>query len=95
MESVDGIFSTFHTHKEFFPTLQVATALLVAGPTLTFLIPWQTPFASTSSYSSVVQSTSLRLVPINAHVIVETWRPKRRQNMIITAVTIFVGLSCR
>jgi len=27
----------------------VATALLVAGPTLTFWMPWQTPFASTSS----------------------------------------------
>jgi len=36
---------------------QVATTLLVAGPTLTFWIPWQTPFASTSSCSSVVQST--------------------------------------
>jgi len=35
---------------------QVATALLVAGSTLTFWIP---PFASTSSYSSVVQSTRL------------------------------------
>jgi len=36
----------------------VATALLVAGSTLTFRIPCQTPFASTSccSYSSVVQS---------------------------------------
>jgi len=33
----------------------VATALLVAGFTLTFWLPWQTPFASTSSYSSVVQ----------------------------------------
>ena len=28
---------------------QVATALLVAGSTLTFWILWQTPFASTSS----------------------------------------------
>jgi len=32
----------------------VATALLVAGSTLTFWIPGQTLFASTSSYSSVV-----------------------------------------
>jgi len=31
----------------------VATALQVAGSTLTFWIPWQTPFASTSSYSSL------------------------------------------
>ena len=39
---------------------QVATALLVAGSTLTFWIPWQTPFASTSSsYSTVVQSAKL------------------------------------
>jgi len=37
----------------------VATALLVAGSTLTFWIPWQTSFASTSSYSSVVQSARL------------------------------------
>ena len=45
--------------------VQVATALLVAGSTLTF------PFTSTSLYSSVVQSAAnLRLVPINAHV---TW----------------------
>jgi len=51
---------------------QVATALLVAGPTLTFWIPWQTRFAFTYSYSSVVQSTRL-LVPINAHV---TWWPR-------------------
>jgi len=36
--------------------LQVATALLVADYTLTFWILWQTLFASTSSYSSVVQS---------------------------------------
>ena len=35
---------------------QVVTALLVAGSTLTYWIP---PFASTSSYSSVVQSTRL------------------------------------
>ena len=33
--------------------IQVATALLVAGSTLTFWIPWQTSFASTSSYSSL------------------------------------------
>ena len=35
------------------------TALLVASSTLSFWIPGQTPFASTSSYSSVVQSTRL------------------------------------
>ena len=39
--------------------IQVATALLVAGSTLTFWIPWQTWFASTSSYSSIVQSARL------------------------------------
>jgi len=33
----------------------VATALLVAGPTRTFWIHGQTPFASTSLYSSVVE----------------------------------------
>jgi len=40
----------------FFILVQVATALLVAGSTLTFWIP---PFASTSSYSSVFQSARL------------------------------------
>ena len=39
--------------------LQVVTAILVASSTLTFWISWQTPFASTSSYSSVIQSTRL------------------------------------
>ena len=57
--------------------VQVATAHLVAGSTLTFWILWQTPFASASSYSSIVQSSrllvqlqeaNLHLVPINAHV---------------------------
>jgi len=33
----------------------VATALLVAGPTLTFWIPWQTLFASSCSYLSVIE----------------------------------------
>jgi len=37
----------------------VATALLVAGSTLNFWIPWQTPFAPTSSYSNIVQSARL------------------------------------
>ena len=36
----------------------MATALLVAGSTLTFWIPWQTQCASTSLYSSVVQSAT-------------------------------------
>ena len=77
----------------------MATALLVVGSTLTFWIPWQTSFASTSSYSSVVQrarllvylqAANLRFVPINAHVtwwhVAESWRLKRRQN-VITALT--------
>jgi len=34
---------------------QMATALLVAGPTLTLWKPGQTLFASTRSYSSLVQ----------------------------------------
>ena len=42
----------------------MATALLVAGPTLTFWIPGQTLFASTTSYSSLVQR--LRHVLISA-----------------------------
>jgi len=37
----------------------VATALLVAGSTLTFWIPWQTSFAPTSLYSSVVEIARL------------------------------------
>ena len=43
--------------------LQVATALLVAGPTLTFWIPGQTLFASASSYSSLVQSLPVQWFP--------------------------------
>jgi len=43
------------THTKFSP-IQVATALLVAGSTLTFWIPWQTSFASTSSFSSFAES---------------------------------------
>ena len=39
--------------------VQVATALLVAGSTLTFWILSRTSFAFTSSYSSVVQSDRL------------------------------------
>ena len=39
--------------------LQVATALLVAGSTLILWIPWQTLFASTRLYSSIVQSARL------------------------------------
>ena len=74
----------------------MATALLVAGSTLTFWIP---RFASTSSYSSVVQSArncrqlaygSFRLAHMSrddhAVELIEPWRPKRRQN-IITALT--------
>jgi len=46
----------------------VATALLVAGPTLTLWIPGQTLLASTSSYSSLVRSLPVQwFVPINAH----------------------------
>jgi len=37
------------------PYIQVATTLLVAGPTLTLWIPGQIVFASTISYSSLVQ----------------------------------------
>ena len=61
----------------------MATTLLVAGSTLTFWIPSQTPFASTSSYSSVVvQSARLSWPPCRrlnygsfqlTHV---TWRPR-------------------
>ena len=81
-----------------FLLLQVATALLVAGSTLTFWIPWQTPFASTSSYSSVVPPANLWLVPINAHVtwwyavqLIEPWRPRRRQNIIAALTTLPQG----
>ena len=42
-----------------FNLLQVATALLVAGSTLTI---WIRPFASTSSYSSVVKAAARVIV---------------------------------
>ena len=85
----------------------MTTALLVAGYTLTFWILWQTSFASTSSYSSDVQSARLLvelhaanwwLVPINAHVtwwhavhLIEPWRPKQRQNVITALTTLSQG----
>jgi len=43
----------------------VATALLVAGPTLTLWIPGRTPFTSTSSYSSLVQSRTVQMARSN------------------------------
>ena len=77
----------------------MATALLVAGSTLTF---WISPFASTSSYSSVVKALgcscncrrlacdSFQLTHMSrddhAVQLIEPWRPRRRQN-IITALT--------
>jgi len=77
----------------------VATALLVAGSTLTFWIPL---FASTSSYSSVVKAQGcycncrrlacctfqLTHMSRDDHAVqlIEPWRPRRRQN-IITALT--------
>ena len=45
--------------QQFHLVLQVATTLLVAGPTLTLWIPGQTLFASTSSYSRLVQRLAL------------------------------------
>jgi len=41
----------------------VVTELLVAGSTLTYWIP---PFASTSSYSSVVQSSRLARIIVGS-----------------------------
>ena len=77
----------------------MATALLVAGSTLTFWIP---PFASTSSYPSVVKAlgcscncrrlaySSFQLTHMSrdddAVQLIEPWQPRRRQN-IITALT--------
>ena len=77
----------------------MATALLVAGSTLTF---WILQFVSISSYSSVVQalgcphncrrltygSFQLTHMSRDDHAVrlIEPWRPKRRQN-ITTAFT--------
>jgi len=76
--------------------LLVATAFLVAGSSLTFWIP---PFASTSSYSTAIQSTGLLTYgsfqlthisrdnhAVHRKLIEPQWRPKRRPN-IITALT--------
>ena len=57
--TLHNITINFVTSDIIYYLLQVATALLVAGSTLTFWIPWQTSFASTSSCSSVVQSARL------------------------------------
>jgi len=47
--------------EQFFhlPEGQVATTLLVSGPTLTLWIPGHTLFASTSLYSSLIQRMQL------------------------------------
>jgi len=84
----------------------VATALLVAGSTLTFWIPWQTLFASTSSYSSVVEIAgclynclrltrgSFQLTHVmwwHAVQLIQPWRPKRGQNVITALTTLPQG----
>ena len=92
-----GLYSLYSILS--FTCYQVATALLVAGSTLTFWIP---PFASTSLYSSVVKALgcycncrrlaygSFQLTHMSRDVhavqLIEPWRPRRRQN-IITALT--------
>ena len=53
----DWLILPSSSQKNFF-LHQVATALLVAGSTLTFWIPWQTPFASTSR--AHIQASSFR-----------------------------------
>jgi len=50
-ESMNANFNYYYHYYCYY-----YTALLVAGSTLTFWIPRRTPFASTSSYSSAVQS---------------------------------------
>ena len=78
----------------------MATALLVAGSTLTF---WISPFASTSSYSSAVKAlgclcncrrlvcSSFQLTHMSCddHTVqlIEPWRPRQRQN-VNTALTM-------
>ena len=82
----------------------MATALLVAGSTLTFWIP---PFASTSWYSSVVKALgcscncrrlaygSFQLTHMtredHAVQLIEPWRPRRRQNVITALTTLPQG----
>jgi len=82
----------------------VATALLVAGSTLTF---WILPFATTSSYSSVVKalgcscncrrlaygSFQLTHTSRDDHAVqlIEPWRPRRRQNVITELTTLPQG----
>jgi len=82
----------------------VATALLVAGSTLTFWIP---QFASTSSYSSAVKALgcpcncrrlacgSFQLTHMSrddhAVQLIEPWRPRRRQNVITALTTLPQG----
>ena len=71
----------------------MATALLVAGSTLTF---WRPPFVCTSSYSIICNNckrltySSFYLTHMSrddhAVQLIELWRPKRRQS-IITALT--------
>ena len=84
---------------------QVATALLVAGPTLTFWIPWQTLFVyiyqlvlkslGCSSNCRRLAYDSFQLTHISrddlAVEFLEPWRPKRRQNVITALTTLPQG----
>jgi len=67
---------SYFLYAEISHFLPVATAFLVAGLTLTLWMPGQTLFASTSSYSGLVQRlpaacimqvASLWLIPVNSH----------------------------
>ena len=85
----------------------MATALLVAGSTLTFWIPWQTSFApparAQASFKEPSCSYNCRRLTCGSfqlthmsrddHTVqlIEPWRPKRRQNVITALTTLPQG----
>ena len=69
----------------------MAIALLVAGPAQTLWIPGQTLFASTSSYSSLVQSQPVQsLVPINAQVLQLLWWKTKQLHYSYIHIYIYI-----
>ena len=86
------------TTKTFcFFFFQVATALLVAGSTLTFWIPCRlslhSPTRTQASFKALGCSFQLTHMWRDDHAVqfIDPWRPKRRQNVIAALTTLPQG----
>ena len=75
----------------------MATALLVAGSTLTFGIPCRlglhSPTRTQASFQALGYSFQLKHMSREDHAVqlIEPWRPKRRQNVITALTTLPQG----